>query len=459
MPKQEGQKTKLLALLHIFEQKTDENHLLNVPQLVELLEQQGILAERKSIYSDIDTLCALGYDIQLRRGRGGGYWMASRAFELSELKLLVDAVQASKVISARTSKKLIRKLEALCSEYEGTQLQRQVYVDGRPKADSRTLLYSIDALHTAISAGRLVQFRYKNNSTWTVSPWQLAWEGGCYYLIAYQDEKDPANIRNYRVDRMSYVKVLDRPRRGKEAFAAFDLPSYLRKHFNMFGGPEYRVTLRCTADLEAAAEIVDLANEKMDNQFRENVVFTLADHIDFSVQRYRKNINIKLPLFYEVRQLYPKESEIGKQALNILKKRLDIALPQEEAAAIALHFVNYKAQAETTPDIDYGSIIEQATGIIEQELQVTVDRDSFNYYRFVTHMHYMMKRTLDDAMIDTQNRDIFESMKKEYPSIYSCSVKVAALIEQQLKKSLSEEEILYLILHINRLCAREDCDR
>ena len=112
MPKQEGQKTKLLALLHIFEQKTDENHLLNVPQLVELLEQQGILAERKSIYSDIDTLCALGYDIQLRRGRGGGYWMASRAFELSELKLLVDAVQASKVISARTSKKLIRKLEA-----------------------------------------------------------------------------------------------------------------------------------------------------------------------------------------------------------------------------------------------------------------------------------------------------------------------------------------------------------
>ena len=172
MPKQEGQKTKLLALLHIFEQKTDENHLLNVPQLVELLEQQGILAERKSIYSDIDTLCALGYDIQLRRGRGGGYWMASRAFELSELKLLVDAVQASKVISARTSKKLIRKLEALCSEYEGTQLQRQVYVDGRPKADSRTLLYSIDALHTAISAGRLVQFRYKNNST-TSSPTRM----------------------------------------------------------------------------------------------------------------------------------------------------------------------------------------------------------------------------------------------------------------------------------------------
>lgn len=215
MPKQEGQKSKLLTLLRILEQKTDEEHLLNVPQLVELLEQQDILAERKSIYSDIDTLRSLGYDIQLRRGRGGGYWLASRTFELSELKLLVDAVQASKVVSARTSSKLIHKLEALCSDYEGTQLQRQVYVDGRPKSDSHTLLYSIDALHSAINAGRMVRFRYKDDGTRTVSPWQLAWENGCYYLIAYQDEKEPAGIRNYRVDRMSSVTVLGDARRGQ----------------------------------------------------------------------------------------------------------------------------------------------------------------------------------------------------------------------------------------------------
>lgn len=192
MPKQEGQKSKLVTLLRILEQRTDENHRLNVPQLVQLLENQGILAERKSIYSDIDTLRSLGYDIQLQRGRGGGYWMASRAFELSELKLLVDAVQSSSVISAHTSKRIIHKLEALCSDYEGTQLQRQVYVDGRPKTDSQTLLYSIDALHTAINRGCLVQFRYKGSSAVrTVSPWQLAWENGCYYLIAYQDEKAP----------------------------------------------------------------------------------------------------------------------------------------------------------------------------------------------------------------------------------------------------------------------------
>ena len=149
MPKQEGQKSKLLALLRIFEQQTDENHLLNVPQLVELLEAQGIRCERKSVYSDIEALGALGYDIKLRRGRGGGYFLASRTFDLAELKLLVDAVQASRVVSGTTSRRLIHKLEKLCSNYEGSQLQRQVYVEGRPKTDSKSLLYSIDALHAA----------------------------------------------------------------------------------------------------------------------------------------------------------------------------------------------------------------------------------------------------------------------------------------------------------------------
>ena len=255
MPKQEGQKSKLLALLRIFEQQTDERHLLNVPQLVQLLEQQGILCERKSVYSDIEALNALGYDIQLRRGRNGGYWMASRTFDLAELKLLVDAVQASRTISKATSDKLISKLEGLTSRYEGGQLQRQVYVDGRPKSTNRTLPYAVDALFSAINAGKMVQFHYKKRGfpeLRTISPWQMAWENGCYYLIAYQDEKQPFGIRNYRVDRMAGVTVLDEPRRGKEAFAGFDLPAYLKKHFNMFSGPEHAVTLRCTADLEQA---------------------------------------------------------------------------------------------------------------------------------------------------------------------------------------------------------------
>lgn len=255
MPKQEGQKSKLLALLRIFEQQTDEEHLLNVPQLVELLAQQGILCERKSVYSDIEALNALGYDIRLRRGRSGGYWMATRPFELAELKLLVDAVQSSRVISKASSDRLIHKLEGLASQYQGSQLQRQVYVAGRPKSASKELPYSVDALFTAINSGRMVQFHYKKPgrpAPYTISPWQMAWENGCYYLIAYQDEKEPVGIRHYRVDRMAGVTVLDEPRRGGEPFRDFDLPAYLKKHFHMYGGPEHCVTLRCTADLETA---------------------------------------------------------------------------------------------------------------------------------------------------------------------------------------------------------------
>ena len=222
---------------------------------VELLARQGILCERKSVYSDIDALNALGYDIRLRRGRSGGYWMATRPFELAELKLLVDAVQSSRVISKASSDKLIHKLEGLASQYEGSQLQRQVYVDGRPKSANKDLPYSVDALFTAINTGRMVRFRYKKAgrpAPYTISPWQMAWENGCYYLIAYQDEKEPVGIRHYRVDKMAGVTVLDEPRRGKEQFADLDLPAYLKKHFQMFGGPEYRVTLRCTSDLESA---------------------------------------------------------------------------------------------------------------------------------------------------------------------------------------------------------------
>ena len=165
----------------------------------------------------------------------------------------MDAVQSSRVISKASSDKLIHKLEGLASQYEGSQLQRQVYVDGRPKSANKDLPYSVDALFTAINTGRMVRFRYKKAgrpAPYTISPWQMAWEDGCYY--AYQDEKEPVGIRHYRVDKMAGVTVLDEPRRGKEQFADLDLPAYLKKHFQMFGGPEYRVTLRCTSDLESA---------------------------------------------------------------------------------------------------------------------------------------------------------------------------------------------------------------
>lgn len=211
--------------------------------------------------------------------------------------------------------------------------------------------------------------------------------------------------------------------------------------------------------METAAAIVDLANQNSNQPFHENVVFTLADHIDFCIQRQKKKIQIQLPLFYEVRQLYPRESEIGRKALKLIESRLGVKLPREEAAAIALHFVNYRQDTNRRDAVDYGAVIDQVTCTIEQELNICIDKDGFNYYRFVTHMHYMMKRTEDDAMIVSPNQEIFESLCKEFPEIHRCALKIRSLLKQTLHKELTDEEILYLMLHINRLCTREDCDQ
>ena len=163
MPRKEGQKRKLLVLLQILARETDERHPLSVPQIVEKLKEKGIEAERKSVYDDLSTLNEMPdfpYEIMQKRGRGGGYYMTDAPFELAELKLLVDAVYASKFITARKSKVLIDKLGQFTSCYRQEELNRKVLVSGRLKSTDEKILYTVDALHAAITAGEQVQFKY-----------------------------------------------------------------------------------------------------------------------------------------------------------------------------------------------------------------------------------------------------------------------------------------------------------
>ena len=253
MPKQEGQKSKLLALLRIFEQQTDENHLLNVPQLVELLEAQGIRCERKSVYSDIEALGALGYDIKLRRGRGGGYFLASRTFDLAELKLLVDAVQSSKFLSLRKSNALITKLEKLASRYEAQALRRQVYVTHRVKNMNESIYYNVDKIHTAIHGNRAITFRYfeynrnkervfrREGKRYHVSPYGLIWDNENYYLIAHSERH---GLTHYRIDKMAKLSIADKPRVITEQARQLDLTRYGKTVFGMFSGTPQQVKLR-----------------------------------------------------------------------------------------------------------------------------------------------------------------------------------------------------------------------
>ncbi len=264
MPRKEGQKRKLLALLQILIRQTDEDHPLSVPRLVELLQAQGIEAERKSIYDDIEALNAMPgqpFEIVQQRGRGGGYYMAGGYFELAELKLLVDAVYASRFITARKSKTLIDKLGHMTSQYRQEALDRKVLVSGRIKSRDEKILYTVDALHAAITAGVQVRFQYcdwdlekhmaarHGGKDYQVSPWVLVWEGNYYYLIAYTQ----GGLRHYRVDKIAQVRPLpDTAREGKAEYDAFDVNVYMQQVFGMFNGPLRHVTLKCENRLAGA---------------------------------------------------------------------------------------------------------------------------------------------------------------------------------------------------------------
>ena len=164
MAKSEKQKLKLLYIIQCLMEKTDEEHAVTTQEIIDYLALQGITAERKSIYTDIDLLTDFGMDIIKKPGRSGGYTLASRQFELAELKLLVDSVQSAKFITAKKSNELIKKIEGFASKYEASQLQRQVFVAGRVKTMNESIYYNVDRIHTAIAENSRITFQYFNGT-------------------------------------------------------------------------------------------------------------------------------------------------------------------------------------------------------------------------------------------------------------------------------------------------------
>ena len=256
MAKSANQKRKLLVLARLLERQTDEEHPVTVQDMINELARWDIAAERKSIYADMEELRQMGYDVQSRKGRGAGWFLGQRDFELAELKLLVDAVQSSRFLTARKSDSLIRKLEGLTSVHQARQLQRQVYVDRRIKTMNESIFYNVDKIHSAIAAGRVITFRYfeydmekkkvfrRDGKRYCVSPCGLMWDSENYYLAAWDDANQ--EVRHYRVDKMSDITVSGAPRYVPEDF---DPEGYARRHFGMFSGRQGQLRLRFRAGL------------------------------------------------------------------------------------------------------------------------------------------------------------------------------------------------------------------
>lgn len=253
------QKMKILLVMRELLEKTDEFHPITTTELVSMLERNGIAAERKRVYHDIEILKKFGIDIENRREQPSGYYVSSRDFEFPELKLLVDAVQCARFITRKKSEELIRKLEKLASKEEARQLQRQVFVLNRIKTKNENIYYSVDQIHTAIAQNAKIRFQYyewtiskkihlrKNGMFYEISPWALTWDDENYYMVGY----DPQGkmIKHYRVDKMLKLQILKVPREGRELFSKFDIASYTQKMFGMFGGTEETVRLVCDNEL------------------------------------------------------------------------------------------------------------------------------------------------------------------------------------------------------------------
>ena len=255
MAKSANQKLKLLYLLKILTEQSDEEHCMSAQALIDALEAYDIKAERKSIYDDIAQLTDFGYDIVLVKAKtGGGYYLAGREFELAELKLLVETVQASRFLTLKKSRELIAKIEKLASKSEAGQLQRQVYVANRIKTANESIYYIVDDIHRAIQNNEQITFQYlewnlekelvprKEGKIYRISPWALTCKDENYYLIAHENESN--SIKHFRVDKMGHIQVLTGiARQGAELFERFDIAAYANKTFGMYGGREEVVTL------------------------------------------------------------------------------------------------------------------------------------------------------------------------------------------------------------------------
>ncbi|MCL1805088.1 MAG: WYL domain-containing protein [Clostridiales bacterium] len=257
MPAKHSQKLKLLYLMRLFTEETDEDHPLTMEEIVGRLAAQGVEAERRSVYEDIRLLQDFGMDIIGEKRKRYIYYLANREFELAELKLLVDTVSSARFVTGRKSQQLIRKLSSLTSRHLAGQLRRQVYVSGRVKTFNESIYYNVDAVHRGINENRRISFKYydydlgknqvlrRQGERYLVSPYLLSWDSENYYMVAFHSRY--GRLAHFRVDKMTDVWVEAEKRHPLTE--DLDPVAYCKSVFGMFTGEQIRVKVRFASEL------------------------------------------------------------------------------------------------------------------------------------------------------------------------------------------------------------------
>ncbi|MBE6809945.1 MAG: WYL domain-containing transcriptional regulator [Ruminococcaceae bacterium] len=328
-----GQKIKLLYIVKILTELTDEDHPLSATEICEKLAAYDVTAERKAIYDDIECLISFGYDIIQTRIPKSGYFLASRDFELPEIFLLCDAVRTAKFISEKKTRELTKKLDKLMSNYQAKGSLREIYIDGSSKTHNEELFYNIDRINTAIIEGKKIKFTYTKkllregkqivteSKTRIVSPYAMTWQFDYYYLIGNYEKYN--NLMNLRIDRIHSVEILDEPIRHFSEVSdyrdTFDVADYTKKLFGMFGGNMQEVKLRCSNKI--LEQVTDRFGDKIfitnvtENTFDFTVKAAVSDALVTWITNYADLIEVLKP-----DELCKKITDRAEKILNVYKK-------------------------------------------------------------------------------------------------------------------------------------------
>lgn len=257
MPKSDNQKLKILYILDYLQKNSHEDHPVRAADLINMLDRQhNIRCDRKTVYSDVAALMDYGVDIVTKPGKNGGYYIASRNFELPELKLLIDAVQSSRYLTEKKSRELIEKLCKECNVYDAGLMKRNVLVSGRVKSMNETIYYSVDTIQEAISQNRQIGFRYFDwgmdgkrhyrEKDYQVSPYGLCQDNENCYLLAHSPRY---GITSYRIDRMSDIHLSEETRILCPELSGNALLEHANRLFQMYSGDAVDVKMRFHRDL------------------------------------------------------------------------------------------------------------------------------------------------------------------------------------------------------------------
>lgn len=198
-------------------------------------------------------------------------------------------------------------------------------------------------------------------------------------------------------------------------------------------------------------EIISHAKDHLKLKLNQSIYVTLTDHINFAIERVSQGIEPQNALLWEIKRFYPQEFQLGIYALELIQDRLDILLPEDEAGFIALHFVNAEYGTDIRDAVKFPDQMQAIVDIVERDLGILLDESSLHYERFMTHIKFLIQRIYRKELLSSEDRELFLLMQRKYPREYQCSLKVAEYIMQATGSRLSEEEIMYLSVHIRRV--------